>query len=239
MPTNVGQSLSHGLELNVQSGRFSFNSNLIRAYSSSASQFAYNNLNAPAVVAGQLFPVSYEPGLTAELSYQVTTANKRLRITPSVSYATEPFNGTTNPYIGNLGTNEGSDPDTLRSMPKTLINLHIERDITSRLSVILDIANLFNTTSPTEYQSNPYLIGPPGYKGGNPTYAACYGQILRGVGPCASGLPPGSTPYVLGNGIPTNDGANQTVPWVYGVGGYVPQSYPMGRTLQLRIRYRF
>jgi hypothetical protein len=78
----------------------------------------------------------------------------------------------------------------------------------------------------------------PGYKGGNPTYAACYGQILAGAVPCAPGLPSGSTPYVLGNAIPTNDGVNQSVPWTYGAGGYVPQSYPMGRTLQLPLRYR-
>ena len=104
--------------------------------------------------------------------------------------------------------------------------------------MILDISNLFNTTSATAYQSNPYLIGPPGYKGGNPTYAACYGQILAGTVPCSPGLPSGTTPYVLGNGVPTNDGANRSVPWTYGAGGYVPQSYPMGRTLQLRLRYR-
>ena len=183
----MGQLQSHGLELNLQGGGFSFNGNFIRAFSSSASQFAYNDLNAPAVAAGQLFPVSYEPDFTAELSYQFTTSNKRLRITPSVSYATgypygngkmvwifdpttgkpiqlpndnyvnpganyyfletpsEPFNATTNPYIGNLGTNEGNDPNTLRSEPQTFVNLHIEGDITPRLTVILDIVNLLNT----------------------------------------------------------------------------------------------
>jgi len=280
VPTNVGQLQSHGLELNLQGGGFSFNGNFIRAFSSSASQFAYNDLNAPAVAAGQLFPVSYEPDFTAELSYQFTTSNKRLRITPSVSYATgypygngkmvwifdpttgkpiqlpndnyvnpganyyfletpsEPFNATTNPYIGNLGTNEGNDPNTLRSEPQTFVNLHIEGDITPRLTVILDIVNLLNTTSATAYQNNPYLIGPPGYKGGNPTYAACYGQILAGTVPCAPGLPTGTTPYGLGNGVPTNDGVNQSVPWAYGTASYVPQSYPMARTVQLRLRYR-
>lgn len=280
VPTNVGELQSHGLELNVQRGGFAFNGNFVRAFSSSASQFAYNDLNAPAVAAGQLFPVGYEPDFTAELSYQFITANRRLRITPSFSYATgypygngkmvwifspttgkpiqvpndnhvnpganyyflenpsEPFNATTNPYIGNLGTAEGNDPNTLRSTPQTFVNLHIEGDITPRLTVILDVINLLNTRSPTAYQSNPYLIGPPGYKGGNPTYAACYGQILAGAVPCAQSLPAGTTPYVLGNGVPTNDGVNQSVPWAYGSSGYVPQGYPMARTLQLRLRYR-
>ncbi len=280
VPTNVGALRAHGLELNLARDGFSFNSNFIRAFSSSASQFAYNDLNAPAVAAGQLFPVSYEPDFTAQLSYQFTTAHRRLRITPALSYATgypygngkmvwifdpttgkpvavpndnyvnpganyyflqnpsEPFNAATNRYIGNLGTNEGDGPNTLRSTPQTFVNLHIEDDVTPRLTVIVDVANLLNTTSATAYQNNPYLIGPPGYKGGNPTYAACYGQILAGAVPCASGLPPGTTPYVLGNGVPTNDGITQAVPWTYGAGGYVPQSYPLGRTLQLRLRYR-
>jgi hypothetical protein len=280
VPTNVGELQAHGFELNLQRDGFSFNGNFIRAFSSSASQFAYNDLNAPAVAAGQLFPVSYEPDFTAAISYQFTIPSKRLRITPALSYATgypygngklvwifdpttgkpiqvpndnyvnpganyyflqnpsEPFNATSNPYIGNLGTNEGNGPNTLRSTPQMFVNLHIEGDITPRLTVILDIANLFNTNSATAYQNNPYLIGPAGYPGGNPIYAACYGQILRGTVPCAPGMPPGTTPYVLGNGVPTNDGVNQSVPWQYGSGGYVPQSYPMGRTLQLRLRYR-
>ena len=47
----------------------------------------------------------------------------------------EPFNATTNPYIGNSGTNEGNDPEHAgRSMPQTpSSSLHIEGDITSRL----------------------------------------------------------------------------------------------------------
>jgi hypothetical protein len=280
VPTNVGQLRSHGLELNVRSGGFSFNGNFVRAYSSSASQFAYNDLNAPAIAAGQLVPVGYEPDLTAAVSYEFVTARKRLRITPSLSYSTgypygngtmvwifdpatgkpihvpndnyvnpgsnyyflqnpaQPYNATTNPYIGNLGTNEGTTPNTLRSTPQTLVNLHVEGDITPRLTLVFDVANLLGTSTPTAYQGNPYLIGPPGYKGGNPAYAACYGQILAGTAPCAPGLPPGTTPYILGNGIPTNTGVGQSVPWTYGTSGYVPQSYPMGRTFQLSLKYR-
>ncbi len=280
VPTNVGELRANGLELYLKNGGFSLDSNLVRAFSSSASQFAYNDLNAPAVAAGHLFPVSYEPDFTTELSYEFHDRTRRLRFTPSLSYATgypygngkmvyifspttgkpiqvpndnyvnpgenyyflkdpaEPFNAATNPYIGNLGTNEGNDPNTLRSTPQMLVNLHIEGDITPRLTAILDVANLFGNFSATAYQVNPYLIGPPGYKGGNKTYADCYGQILAGNVPCSPGLPPGTTPYALGNGIPTSDGVTQAVPWNYGSGGYIPQSYPLGRTLQVRLRYR-
>jgi len=280
VPTNVGQLRVNGLELYLKRGAFTMNSNLIRAFSSSASQFAFNDLNAPAVAANHLFPVSYQPDFTTELSYEFTDKTKRWRFTPSLSYSTgypygngkmvyefdpvtgkpiqvpndnyvnpganyyflknpsQPFNAVTNPYIGNLGTNEGNDPNTLRSTPQILVNLHVEGDLTPRLTAILDVANLFGNFAPTAYQNNPYLIGPPGYKGGNATYAACYGQILAGKVPCSPGLPAGTTPYALGNGVPTNDGVTQSVPWAYGTAAYVPQSYPLGRTLQLRLRYR-
>jgi hypothetical protein len=118
------------------------------------------------------------------------------------------------------------------------VNLRLEKDITPRLTFIVDVANLFNTITPTAYQVNPYLIGPPGYKGGNALYSNCYGQILAGNVPCAPGLPAGTTPYALGNGIPTQDGVTQSVPWNYGTDGYIPQAYPLGRTVQVRLRYR-
>jgi hypothetical protein len=143
----------------------------------------------------------------------------------------------TNPYIGNLGTPEGNDPNTLRSAAQIIANLHVEGDLSPRLTAIVDVANIFGNFKPTQYQVNPYLIGPPGYKGGNATYANCYGQILAGAVPCAPGLPAGTTPYTLGNGVPTNDGVNQVVPWSYGTGGYIPQGYPEGRTVQVRLRY--
>jgi hypothetical protein len=280
VPTNIGNLRANGFEVYVKNGGFTFQSNLIKAYSSSASQFAYNDLNAPAIAANQLFPVSYQPDFTAELSYEFDVRHEGLRITPSASYATgypygngteawefspttgkpiqvpndnyvnsganyyflkdpsQPFNAVTNPYIGNLGTNEGADPNTLRSTPQLLFNLHIEKDITHRLTAILDVTNLLGNFAPTAYQVNPYLIGPPGYKGGNNTYANCYGQILAGNVPCAAGLPSGTTPYTLGNGVPTNDGVTQSVPWTYGTTGYIPQSYPLGRTVQVGLRYR-
>jgi hypothetical protein len=70
-------------------------------------------------------------------------------------------------------------------------------------------------------------FGPPGYTGGNPLYAAAY-QSAAGF----------AQPYTLGNGIPTNDGVTQAVPWRYGTAGYVRQGYPLARTFQLSLRYR-
>jgi hypothetical protein len=271
VPSNVGELRANGFEVSAHSGGFTLNANLVRAFSSSASQFAYNDLNAPAVAAGHLFPVSYEPDFTTELSYEFATLHRRLRFTPSLSYQTGypygngkdvyifnpvtnkpelvpndnyinpgynyyflrdpslPFNAVTNPYIGNLGTNEGSDPNTLRSPPQILVNLHVEGDISPRTTLVLDVANLFGEFAPTAYQGNPYLIGPPGYAGGSPQ--SPYAQAYQGVTGFAA-------PYTLGNGVPTNDGVNAIVPWSYGRGGYVPQSYPLGRTVELRLRYR-
>jgi hypothetical protein len=275
VPTNVGDLRANGFELSAKNGGFTFDANLIRAYSSSASQFSYNDLNGPAVAAGHLFPVSYEPDLTAVLSYEFQTGHRRLRITPSLSYETGypygngkdiyifnpvtnkpelvpndnywnpgynyyflanpavPYNAQTNPYIGNLGTNEGSDPNTLRSMPQILVNLHVEGDISPRATLILDVANVFGEWSPTVYQGNPYLIGPPGYAGGNPYYESAYYADAGYANP-----PNEPQVYTLGNGVPTNNGYSAVVPWSYGRGGYVPQSYPLGRTIELRLRYR-
>jgi hypothetical protein len=270
VPTNAGSLIAHGVDVWVASGGLTFKADTIRAFSSSASQFAYNGLNAAAVAAGHLFPLGYVPDLTATLSYEFPLFAHRLRITPSISYQSGfpygngtmayrfdpvtgkavsvpndnfvnpgfsyyflanpalPFDATTNPYIGNLGTPEGPDPNSLHAPGQTLVSLHVEADITRRLTVLLDVANLFATSTPTGLQGNPYLIGPPGYTGGNPLYAAAY-QSAAGF----------AQPYVLGNGVPTNDGVNQAVPWQYGTSGYVPQGYPLARSFQISLRYRF
>ncbi len=268
IPTNVGELRAHGAELWIKSGGLTLDTNLIRAFSSSASQFAYNSLNAPAIAAGHLFPVGYVPDFTATLGYEFAARGRGLRVTPSLSFATGypygngtqawtfdahgqpvqvpndnfvnpgsnyyflrdpslPHEAVTNPYIGDLGTAEGNDPNTLRSPSQILANLHVEGDVTRRLTAVVDVVNLFGNFSPSAYQSNPYLIGPPGYRGGDPRYAAAYRT--------AAGF---ATPYTLGNGVPTNDGVTQSVPWTYGRGGYVPQGFPLGRTLQFRLRYR-
>jgi hypothetical protein len=270
VPTNVGQLRAHGVEAWIQRSGLTLNAEFMRAYSSSASEFAYNNLNAPAIAAGHLFPVGYIPDFTATLSYEIATLGRRVRIVPSLSYESgypygvgtmawifdprthlpvqvpndnyvnpganyyflsdpsKPFNASSNPYIGSMGTPEGSDPNTLRSAPQTLVNLHVEGDVAPRVTAILDVANLFATSAPTAFGTNGYLIGPPGYAGGDPRYAAYYQSVINS-----------SRPYVLGNGVPTNDGATQSVPWSYGRAGYIPYSYPAARSVQLRLRWRF
>lgn len=137
------------------------------------------------------------------------------------------YNAAANPYIATLGTGEGSDPNTLRATPQTLASLHVELDLSQHVTAMLDVANLFAGSAATQMQGNPYLVGPPGYSGGDLLYERAYGaQYCKG---CL---------YTLGNGVPTNDGRTQIVPWTYGAAGYVPQAYPMARTAQIRLRYR-
>jgi carboxypeptidase family protein len=264
VPQNVGSLLANGAELGFSRGPLTVAATYVHARSSSASQFALNDLNAPAVAANHLFPVGYVPDLSASATYRLKAG--RLTIVPALSYETGyPFGngrkvwayGTdgrtpvhvlndnhvnpgynyyflrdpalaydplTNPIVNSLGTPEGDDPNTLHSAPLVLVSLHLERSVSPRLTLGLDIANLFGTPSPTQLQSNPYLIGPPGYTGGNAQYAAWYGQQLNG------------NPYTLGNGVPTNDGRHQIVPWTYGTGAYVPSSYPEARSVYVTLR---
>jgi TonB dependent receptor-like, beta-barrel/Carboxypeptidase regulatory-like domain len=269
VPTNAGLLQSRGIEFFLRRGALQFVANYARTYTSSVDQFAYNDLNPAAILAGHLYPAGYVPDFTATLSYELGLAHRRVRVTPLISFESGypygngtmawivnsktgapelvrndnyvnpgysyyflknpalPYNATGNPYIGSLGTNEGADPNTLRTPAQTLVSVHAEADVSSRLTAMLDVTNLFAVAAPTQLQGNPYLIGPPGYTGGDGLYARAYGaQYCKG---CL---------YTLGNGVPTNDGRTQVVPWTYGTAGYVPQSYPMGRTAQLRLRYR-
>ncbi len=269
VPTNAGALQAHGIELWLKSGGLELDVNDVRALSSSASQFAFNGLNAAAVAAGHLFPVGYVPDVTAQLSYELDFDRRHVRLTPSLSYesgfpygngtmiwvfnpATNrpervrndnywnpgynyyflknpalPFDAASNPYIGSLGTPEGADPNTLRTTPQIVVSVHLEADVRPQVTVALDVFNLLGVASPTQLQGNPYLIGPPGYAGGNPLYETYYGQYAGFAGG-----------YALGNGVPTNDGTHQAVPWSYGRAGYVPMSYPLARTAQLTLRYR-
>jgi hypothetical protein len=267
VPTNAGQLRSHGVEFWASGGGFTLDANYNRTFSSSIYQFAFNDLNAPAILAGHLFPVNYVPNLTAVASYGLDFDRHRMRVTPTLSYESGypygngtmvwqmvdgvptqvrndnyvnpgynyyflknpalPYNPKTNPYVATLGTSEGNDPNTLRTTPQTLTSLHMEYDLAPRLTAIFDVANLFGVDSPTQVQGNPYLIGPPGYAGGDPYYERAYGSQY-----CKHCL------YTLGNSIPTNDGQSQAVPWSYGTAGYVPQAYPMARTALIRLRYR-
>jgi len=268
VPTNAGLLRSHGVELYVKRGALAFNATYNRTLTSSVDQFAYNDLNPAAIDAGHLYPAGYIPDFTATLSYEFDGAGKRLRVTPMLSFESgypygngtmvwisdgsgnpelvrndnyvnpgynyyflknpaRPFDASTNPYIASLGTGEGADPNTLRTAPQTLVSLHSEFDLAPRMTLALDIVNLLATDAPTQMQGNPYLIGPPGYAGGDFYYERAYGSQY-----CKNCV------YTLGNGVPTNDGRTQVVPWTYGPNGYVPQSYPIARTAQLSVRYR-
>lgn len=266
VPTNAGQLRSHGIELWAKAGGLTLDANYNRTFSSSIYQFAFNDLNAPAILAGHLFPANYVPAFTATASYEIAVSH-RLRVTPMLSYESGypygngtmvweivngapvqvpndnyvnpgynyyflrnpalPFNAKTNPYVATLGTDEGADPNTLRTPAQTLTSVHIEYDLTPRLTAMLDVVNFFGIDSPTQLQGNPYLIGPPGYIGGDPYYERAYGAQY-----CKNCL------YTLGNGLPTNDGQSPVVPWNYGTGGYVPEAYPLARTALIRLRYR-
>jgi hypothetical protein len=235
----------------------------VRARSSSASQFGLNNLNAPAIAANHLFPVGYVPDFSAIASYRVRIGAVTVRpvlswesgypygngrkawvydpsgkpvqvindnnVNPGANYyflrdPSHPYDAATNPIIASLGTPEGDDPNTLRSTPLLTASVHVEAPLSNRVTLALDVTNLFGTSTPTQLQNNPYLIGPPGYTGGNPNYARWYGALLNG------------SPYVLGNGVPTNDGTTPIVPWTYGTAGYVPSSYPEARSVYLQLR---
>jgi hypothetical protein len=259
---------SHGFEFYAKRGGLTLSANYNRTFTSSVDQFALNDLNEAAILAGHLYPAGYVPNFSAALSYEWGLLRRHLRVTPFLSYESGyPYgNGTmvwivdpksgkpelvpndnyvnpgynyyflrnpalpyavaTNPYVASIGTGEGADPNTLRSTPQLLASLHVEGDLTPRLTAILDVTNLFGVATPTQLQGNPYLIGPPGYTGGNLAYEKSYGATY-----CKGCL------YTLGNGLPTNDGSHQIVPWSYGTGAYVPQSYPMARTVQFRLRF--
>jgi carboxypeptidase family protein len=266
VPQNVGSLLAHGAELSYDRGPFALSGTYVRARSSSASQFGLNDLNAPAIAANHLFPVGYVPDATAVASYRFRVGSVTLR--PSLSWESgypygngrkvfvydptgrpmqvqndnhvnpganyyflrdpgQPFDAVTNPVIANLGTPEGDDPNTLRSTPLLSASLHVEAPLSRRATLLLDVANIFGSSTPTQLQSNPYLVGPPGYNGGNAAYAAWYGTQFNG------------SPYLLGNGVPTNDGVRAAVPWRYGTAGYVPSSYPEARSVFLQLRVRF
>ncbi len=264
IPQNTGALNVHGFELSYARGALTLGASAARGVSSSAEQFAINELNAAAIAAGHLFPLGYVPDVTA-------LANVRLRagmvtIAPGLSWESgypygngrrvwifgrngkpqsvpndnyvnpgynyyflrdpsQPYNALTNPYIATLGTPEGDDPNTLHTAPQLVASLHVEAQFERGLRVMLDIANVFGTAAPTQLQGNPYLIGPPGYVGGNALYSSWYGSAI------ASGR------YALGNGVPTADGVHQALPWTYGTGGYVPSSYPQARAFTLQLQW--
>lgn len=87
VPTNAGNLLVHGIEFSADTGGFSLAGTYTRGFSSSASQFGYNALNAPAIAAGHLFPLGYVPDLSVVASFAYHPV-RGVTITPSLSYET-------------------------------------------------------------------------------------------------------------------------------------------------------
>jgi Carboxypeptidase regulatory-like domain len=262
VPANVGDLNAHGFEFSYARGILNLSGTYQRTVSSSAQQFAINDLNAAALAAGHLFPVGYVPDFSAIAGLRFKAG--RVVVAPALSWESgypygngkrvwifntagvpvsvpndnhvnpgynyyflrDPalaYDATSNPYIGSLGTGEGDDPNTLRTPPQLLASLHVGVTLRENLMLAMDIANIFGTASPTQLQGNPYLIGPPGYNGGDPSYSAWYGSQM------------GSGSYTLGNGVPTRNGTAQALPWTYGAGAYVPSSYPQARSFLLHL----
>jgi hypothetical protein len=247
VPTNAGELRAHGFELWVKRGGFELNANAVRAYSSSASQFAFNDLNAAAVAAGHLFPAGYVPDLSATLSYELDLDRRRLRITPSLSYESG------YPY-GNGEMIWIFDPVTNR--PEQVPN-------DNYYNPGYNYYFLKNSALPYNAQSNPYIATLGTAEGNDPntlrtppqtllslhiendvnvrlTLAFDWFNVLNVTTPTQLQ----GNPYLIGppgyasNGVPTNNGTTPALPWSYGRGGYVPMSYPMARTAQLSLRVR-
>lgn len=145
-----------------------------------------------------------------------------------------PFHAKTNPYVANLGTPEGDEPQTLRLAPRTFVSLHAEHVLSKRVKLSLDATNLLNFTGPIELISNPYMPGPPGYKGGDPKIAAWMAQQWsQNLGQYRGRY----LPYMLGNGIPTIDGYHPEFgpQFNYGTGPYVTAALPYRRQIQLTL----
>jgi hypothetical protein len=193
--------------------------------------------------------LSYESGypygvgtktVVAGPSGQPTIVNNDNFYNPGASYyflrnPAQPFNAATNPYIANLGTPEGAFPGTLRSNPRTFVGLRIEHQFNSRLTLHVDVTNLLNFQGPIQNLNNPYMIGPPGYTGGNPLYAAYYAKLFSQLIAQYRGLP-----YILGNGIPTLDGYHpefSNPAENYGTGPYVGASFPYRRQVVIGLSY--
>lgn len=106
--------------------------------------------------------------------------------------------------------------------------------MTHRLKATLIVSNVLNFVKPTQYISNPYMPGPPGYTGGN-RYIA--GWMAKQWGTALGQYR--DLPYILGNGIPTLDGYHPEFgpQFNYGTGPYVAGALPYGRSALLMMTY--
>ena len=156
IPTNVGRLQAHGFEFWLKSAGVTLDTNYGRAYSSSATQFAYNNLNAPAIAANHLFPNSYIPDLSATLSYEVDVAKRHLRIAPSLSFESG--------YPYGVGRKAWMfDPTTNR--PEQVLN---DNNVNPGANYYF----LRNPALPFNAATNPYIGSPRNVRGRRSQYVA-------------------------------------------------------------------
>ena len=74
------------MELFAKHGGLTLDAMYNRTFTSSVTQFAYNDLNPAAVLAGHLYPAGYIPNFTGSLGYEFDFLHRRLRVTPLLSY---------------------------------------------------------------------------------------------------------------------------------------------------------
>jgi len=189
--------------------------------------------------------ISYESGLpygngtklyiADPVTGQPTLVNNDNHVNPGYAYSflkdpSQPHSAT-NPYTADLGTGEGSDPQSLRAAPRTFVSLHITHQLSRHMSLSLDGSNLLNFTGPIELLSNGYAPGPPGYKGGDPLIAAWMQTTYGKLGSYRK------LPYILGNGVPTVDGYHPEFgpQFNYGTGPYVTAALPYRRQIKLTV----
>jgi len=189
--------------------------------------------------------LAYESGLpygngtklyiTDPVTGKPTLVNNDNHVNPGYAYyflkdPAQPHRAT-NPYTADLGTGEGSDPQSLRAAPRTFVSLHIAHELSRHVTLSLDGTNLLNFTGPIELLSNGYAPGPPGYKGGDPLIAAWMQTTYGKLGSYRN------LPYILGNGIPTVDGYHPEFgpQFNYGTGPYVTAALPYRRTIKLTL----
>ena len=209
VPTNAGNLLVHGFELAAATGGFNLSATYTRGFSSSASQFGYNALNAPAIAAGHLFPLGYVPDFSAIASYEMNVG-KRITIAPTLSYETG------YPY-GNGRSVFAFDPITHK--PVKLANDNF-------INPGFNYYFLTDPSRPFDAATNPYIATLGTREGDDPNTLRSQPQLLASLRIKAS-LGRGTTLVIdvenlLANARPTQIQGN---PYLIGPPGYAGGAY--------------
>ncbi|GAC1540931.1 MAG: hypothetical protein NVS3B16_03690 [Vulcanimicrobiaceae bacterium] len=212
VPTNAGNLLVHGVEFALATGGFTLGGTYTRGYSSSASQYGYNALNAPAIAAGHLFPLGYVPDFSAVASFDFHPA-RRVTISPSLSYET--------------GYPYGNGRSVYAFDATTHAPLRIPND--NYINPGFNYYFLADPTKPFDAANNPYVatLGTP--EGNDPNTLRARPQLLASLRLRAD-LGHGSSLVVdavnlLANAHPTQLQGN---PYLVGPPGYTGGTYAAG-----------